>query len=132
MTPPASVVDFRRRLLAADALLTCSPEYAHGVPGALKNALDWLVSVPELPFKSVGLLNASPRSVHAQASLLETLRTMSLRVVPGATIALPVAGRGLDAPCIAADEQLAGALRSALEALVAAAAEPPQGGPSAS
>ena len=121
MVPPPDVAAFRRLVLEADALLICSPEYAHGVPGALKNALDWLVSVPELPFKPVGLLNASPRSVHAQASLAETLRTMSLTLVDGASIPLAVAGRGLDAGAMAADAELAASLRAALAALVAAA-----------
>ena len=73
--PPPRIRDFRRRIRRADALLICSPEYAHGVPGALKNALDWLVSTPDVVYKPVGLLNASPRSTHAQASLAETLRT---------------------------------------------------------
>ena len=42
-TEPPSVPDFRARLQAADGVLICSPEYAHGVPGVLKNALDWVV-----------------------------------------------------------------------------------------
>jgi chromate reductase len=42
--PPDPVRDLRARIAAADALLICSPEYAHGVPGSLKNALDWMVS----------------------------------------------------------------------------------------
>jgi NAD(P)H-dependent FMN reductase len=121
MTPPPAVADFRSAVLAADALLVCSPEYAHGVPGALKNALDWLVSVPELPGRPVGLLNAAPRSRHAQASLAETLRTMSLTVVPEEPVAVPVSGRALEPEEIAADEELARALRDALRALVAAA-----------
>ncbi len=119
MSPPPAVAAFRQRVLAADALLICSPEYAHGVPGALKNALDWLVSVPELVYKPVGLLNASPRSTHAQASLAETLRTMSLTLVPDACVPVPVAGRSLDAAAIAGDAVLATALRGALAALVA-------------
>jgi len=35
-------MDFRIRLQAADGVLISSPEYAHGVPGAMKNALDWV------------------------------------------------------------------------------------------
>ncbi len=42
---PAEVQALRDLLASADALLVCSPEYAHGVPGAFKNALDWLVGV---------------------------------------------------------------------------------------
>jgi len=120
-TPPPRVRSFRRRIRGADALLICSPEYAHGVPGALKNALDWLVSVPDVLYKPVGLLNASPRASHAQASLAETLRTMSMSVIPGASIAVPVIGRSLSAAAIAQDEELAAALRDALAALVSAA-----------
>ncbi len=79
---PPPVADLRSRAIAADAWVISSPEYAHGVPGSLKNALDWLVSCPELPGKPVLLLNASAAGGNfAQAALVETLRTMSLRVL---------------------------------------------------
>ena len=120
--PPPRVHELRAQVAAADGLLICSPEYAHGVPGALKNALDWLVSGPEVVHKPIGLLNASPRSTHAEASLAETLRTMSAVLVSGASVRLPLAGRQLDAAAIAADPALAALLRSSLEALVAEAA----------
>lgn len=77
-TPPPAVGDLRSRLLASDGVLISSPEYAHGVPGTLKNALDWLVRSGELYEKPVALVNTSPRSTHAHASLLETLNTMSV------------------------------------------------------
>ena len=41
MAPPASVIEFRRRILAADAILFATPEYNYSVPGGLKNAIDW-------------------------------------------------------------------------------------------
>ena len=82
MTAPPPVAKLRARCLAADAIVICSHEYAHGIPGALKNALDWLVSVPDLVGKPIALLNASPTSGnHAQAQLVEVLTTMSMRVV---------------------------------------------------
>src|SRR5690349_783719 len=43
----APVADWRTRLRAADGVLISSPEYAHGVPGSLKNALDWVVGSGE-------------------------------------------------------------------------------------
>jgi chromate reductase len=119
---PETVRDFRAQIGAADALLISSPEYAHGVPGSLKNALDWLVSSSEMVFKPIGLLNVSPRSTYANASLAETLRTMSTVLVEGASIELPLSGRGMDAAGIARDAALAAALRSAVDALVLAAA----------
>jgi chromate reductase len=120
-TMPASVRAFRDQIRAADGLLICSPEYAHGVPGSLKNALDWLVSAPELVFKPIGLLNVSPRSTYATAQLRETLLTMSTELVEGASVELPLAGRRLDADGIAADPELARKLRGALETLAGAA-----------
>lgn len=40
---PDSVVHFKRCIEASDGILISSPEYARGVPGGLKNAIDWLV-----------------------------------------------------------------------------------------
>ena len=39
----APVIDWRTHLQATDGVIFCTPEYAHGVPGVLKNALDWIV-----------------------------------------------------------------------------------------
>src|SRR5262245_8570399 len=62
---PPAVVDLREQLRAADGVVISSPEYAHGVPGAMKNALDWLVGSGELVDKPVALWNASPSSTYA-------------------------------------------------------------------
>jgi NAD(P)H-dependent FMN reductase len=81
--PPPAVARLRERVRACDGLVICSPEYAHGIPGVLKNALDWLVSFPDFEGKRVLLLNASAAGgMHAQAQLAEVLRTMSARVLP--------------------------------------------------
>ena len=114
---PDTVVDLRAHVAAADAVLISSPEYAHGVPGSLKNALDWLVSGPEMPGKPVGVLTASALALHAPPSLVETLRTMSAFVVEDAVRVVPLGGRRLDADGILRDPQLAGIVRDALEAL---------------
>jgi NAD(P)H-dependent FMN reductase len=53
---PPAVQAFRERIGAADGLLICSPEYARGVAGVLKNALDWLVSSLEFPDKPVATI----------------------------------------------------------------------------
>ena len=116
-TLPQPVQDFRAQIGAADAVLICSPEYAHGVPGSLKNALDWLVSSSEMLFKPIGLLNISPRSTHAHASLAETLRTMSTVIVEDASIELPLSGSRLDADAIAARSEFVEPLRAAITAL---------------
>lgn len=111
-----AVARFRAQLNACGGVLICSPEYAHGVPGVLKNALDWVVGSGEFMNKPVALLNTSPRSIHAQAALREILTTMDARVVPEASIPIALAGRKLDAAGIVADPELSGALRTALAA----------------
>ncbi|MER8525898.1 NADPH-dependent FMN reductase [Mesorhizobium sp. M0814] len=56
---------------AADGVIVSCPEYAHGVPGGLKNALDWLVSRDAAVGKPATLVHASPRSLFARAALAE-------------------------------------------------------------
>jgi chromate reductase, NAD(P)H dehydrogenase (quinone) len=117
---PAPVADFRERLRAADAVMISSPEYAHGVPGVLKNALDWVVGSGEFIDKPVALINASPRATLAQASLASTLTVMTARIVAEASVTIPMLGKSLDAAGVVADPELSVALRSAIEALVLA------------
>ena len=117
---PRPVVKFREQLRASDGVLISSPEYAHGVPGSLKNALDWLVGSGELVGKPVALINASSRSVYAQSQLTETLTTMSWKFVKDASITVLLPSRQITADAIAADAELAAALRGAITAFVRA------------
>ena len=72
--PPKNVVDFRRELKEADGILICTPEYAMGVPGTLKNAIDWTVSSCEFSHKPVALITASSVGEKGHLSLIETLK----------------------------------------------------------
>ena len=56
------VSEFHSQLRISDGILFSTPEYAHGIPGVLKNALDWVVSSGELYDKPVALFGASSRS----------------------------------------------------------------------
>jgi NAD(P)H-dependent FMN reductase/catechol 2,3-dioxygenase-like lactoylglutathione lyase family enzyme len=117
---PAPVRRFRDALASCDAVLISSPEYAHGVSGVLKNALDWIVGTGELIDKPVALLNASARATHAHAALRETLITMSARVIDEASPVIPLDGKTRDAARIASDANLSAVLADALAALVRA------------
>lgn len=92
---PAPVTALHSAMTASDAVLIASPEYAHGVTGVLKNALDWLVSFEGFIDKRVAIFNASPRSLYADASLREILTTMSADIVTQACLALPLRGLNL-------------------------------------
>ena len=87
LTPPASVLEFKRRILAADAILFATPEYNYSVPGALKNAIDW-ASRPRgesaWQGKPAALLGASPGylgSARAQCHLRQILSALDMPVV---------------------------------------------------
>lgn len=60
---PDAVADLRNAVRASDGLLIATPEYNHGVPGVLKNAIDWLSRPPRasaLNGKPAALMGASP------------------------------------------------------------------------
>jgi chromate reductase len=95
---PGIAADLRRKVAAANGLVIACPEYAHGIPGAFKNALDWLVGMPDFPGKPVMLINTAPRASHAQAALCEVLTTMSARLVPQADVTIELRSKEIAAP----------------------------------
>ncbi|RQP24454.1 NADPH-dependent FMN reductase [Piscinibacter terrae] len=126
--PPPSVMDLRRRVSEADALVIASPEYAHGITGPMKNALDWLVGHGPFAGKPVAVLNASPRAHHADDALREVLRTMAAVIVEPASITIPLLAAKLDEDGMVNTPWSAAAIRESLEALRAAST--PDGLPS--
>ncbi|MBD1874924.1 NAD(P)H-dependent oxidoreductase [Nodosilinea sp. FACHB-131] len=109
-----SVAGLRAQVRGADGIIISTPEYAHGVPGVLKNALDWLVSGEEFIGKPVALFNASPRATHAQASLIEIVTTMAGRIVPEACVTVSLLGKNLDAAGILAEPEISSELSAAI------------------
>ena len=101
---------------AADGLLISTPEYAHGLPGAFKNGLDWLVSDPAMLGKPVAIWRVSARGEHAHASLVEILTTMTMQLVTEAAVTLPLLEAPLDTATLVGMPALSGSLREALAA----------------
>lgn len=95
-TPPI-VEKFATKISRADGLIVSCPEYAHGIPGGFKNALDWLVSRDEIPFKPLMFAHASHRGDLVLEQLTDVLQTMSLRIVSEAFLRLPIAGKSDEA-----------------------------------
>jgi NAD(P)H-dependent FMN reductase len=94
---PPQVLDLRNQLRESHGVLFATPEYAHGMPGVLKNALDWLVGSGELAGKPVAVLSASPNSsggIRAQVALIQTLVVMDAVFVDA--LAVPFARKKLD------------------------------------
>jgi chromate reductase len=99
---PASVVAFKAALARADALLVATPEYNHGVPGVLKNAIDWAsrprVTSP-LRDKSVAIMGASPgqgSTARAQAQLRDAFVFTGACVMPQPELLVGAAGSHFD------------------------------------
>jgi chromate reductase, NAD(P)H dehydrogenase (quinone) len=81
-----AVDNFRKRIAGSDGILICTPEYAFGVSGVLKNALDWTVASGDFYGKKTALITASSSGEKAHASLLQTLGALSADMVPEATL----------------------------------------------
>ena len=121
---PSEVARLRTLVREAEALVVSSPEYAHGMPGSLKNALDWLVSSGELEGKPLALLVASPSGgQYAQASLTPTLEVMGAALV--AATAFTFTRKQIDDTGRLVDHAVAETLRTSLAALAASAAGAP-------
>jgi chromate reductase, NAD(P)H dehydrogenase (quinone) len=120
---PYEVISLRQQIQSSDGMIISIPEYAHGVPGSFKNALDWLVSSIEFPGKPVTLINTNPRANIAMNSLREILVTMSAQIIEPANLTLNLAGRSLDAAGIIADDELSASLSRAIALFAAAIVE---------
>jgi chromate reductase len=121
--PPGSVGRLRGLLRAAAGVLICTPEYAFGVPGTLKNALDWTVSSGDFDGKPVAALSASPLYTggeKAHASLLLTLTALGATVPDGGTLIIPGVKNKLAPDGEVTDPATAQALLSVLDALARA------------
>ena len=118
---PDAVDRLKAAIAEADAVLIATPEYNASIPGALKNALDWVSRpLPESPIraKPVAVIGASTSAfgaVWAQRELKKVLGVMGARVLD---VELPVAkaDRALAEP----DAELRAALAGVADELVAA------------
>ena len=116
---PQAVREFRDAVARADALLIASPEYAHGISGVMKNALDWLVSCEDFVGKRVAVVNTSPRAHHADEALCEVLRTMSATLVSDASVAIPLLAHCVSEAQMVGTPEIAAQIRAVLVSLQA-------------
>jgi NAD(P)H-dependent FMN reductase len=126
---PAPVARLRALLQAADAVVLSTPEYAFGLPGVLKNALDWTVASGDFAGKPTAAISSSPSELggdKAHASLLLTLRAMQARLPTNGGLIVPFVRKKVHADGTIVDRETVAALRAMLielEALVADADE---------
>ena len=97
---PEGAKKFKERIAAAEALLICSPEYNHSIPGTLKNVVDWASRPPGNPFKGkvALLMGASPGpygAVRGVLALRQVLTALGVLILPG-TVQIIRAGEAFD------------------------------------
>ena len=103
-----SVLYFRKLLSQSDAVIISTPEYAFGVPGVLKNALDWVVSTGEFNEKPVAAISASPLTSggdKALESLLHTLTALGTLKDEHSSLSLPAVKKKINEAGKITDEE---------------------------
>ncbi len=116
--PPEEVIAFRNLAAKADGIIIACPEYARGIPGSFKNALDWLVGSETFFSKKFTLWNGSPRASEAQKSLRLVLETMSGVYVDQASLSVPLINKLVSGESIAATPELAAEIERAMQGFV--------------
>jgi NAD(P)H-dependent FMN reductase len=124
---PAAVQALKERVVAADAVLLATPEYNNGIPGVLKNAIDWLSRPPsDIPRvfggRPVAVLGASPGgfgTILAQNAWLPVLRTLGTRPWFGGRLLVSRAGQVFNESGEMVDEKMKAQLQGFLQGFVA-------------
>lgn len=122
---PAGVAAFKQAIGDADAVLIATPEYNHGVPGVMKNAIDWASRPPRgaaLDRKPVGIIGASPGqtgSARGQSQLRQAFEFTNSYCMPQPELLVFRAHEKFDEAGNLTDEATAKYLRRFLEAFLA-------------
>ncbi|MBZ4034379.1 NAD(P)H-dependent oxidoreductase [Flavobacterium sp. 17A] len=77
--PPKEIISFRNKIINADGVVVCTPEYVFSLPGSLKNALEWLVSTTIFSGKETGLVTASASGEKGHEQLLLIMKTLEAK-----------------------------------------------------
>ncbi len=94
---PAEVVELRGMIKRSNAMIISTPEYAHGIPGSLKNALDWMVSTTVLENKPMAVIFGSASEGNfAKDALVEVLKTVSARIMPETLVQISASQEKVD------------------------------------
>jgi len=96
---PDSVCSLISMMRKSDGVIISTPEYAHGVPGALKNTLDWLVSSDALILKPIVVTSVSTSGlggVRSHSPLVLILSAMNTNVVVEGSMNIPYAQSKFD------------------------------------
>ena len=115
---PSPVSDLRKQLSRADGIIICTPEYAFGVPGALKNALDWTVSSGSFSGKPTALITASTGGENAHEAMVKILGAIDAKLTPETTLLIQFVRSKMDSSGIIADPETLQKLQSLADSFI--------------
>ena len=122
--PPAKVVDLKRRIREADAILFVTPEYNYSVPGVLKNAIDW-ASRPygdsawnDKPAAIMGASIGNIATARAQYHLRQMFVFLNIHAINQPEVMIGNAASRFDAQGNLTDEPTKDHIRRLLQSLV--------------
>lgn len=84
--PPEAIVQFRKNIEEADAVIICTPEYVFSIPAGLKNAIEWCVSTIIFSNKPVGLITASASGIKGHEELQLIMKTIVAKFTTETTL----------------------------------------------
>jgi chromate reductase len=117
---PIAVNLFRQAIADADGVVICTPEYAYGVPGALKNALDWTVSSGSLTGKPLALITAATGGENTHAAFQLIFGALSTNVIRDAVLLISFIRSKMDANGNVKDADTLNSLNAAFDAFLKA------------
>ncbi|MCW3110931.1 MAG: NADPH-dependent reductase [Segetibacter sp.] len=112
------ILDFRQQLNKADGIIICTPEYAHGVPGTLKNAIDWTISSSQFPHKPTLLITASTGGHYGHKALMETLKAIEAKNIDQHQMVIPFAKTKISADNKITDEKTLADVKALVTAFI--------------
>ena len=117
-TLPPAVSNLRKQLSQADGIVICTPEYAFGVPGALKNALDWTVSSGSFSGKPTAIITASTGGENAHEAMIKILGAIDAKLAPETTLLIQSVKSKIDVEGKVTDPDTDQNLRELFEAFI--------------
>jgi len=114
--PPKAVADLRLKIQQAQGIIISTPEYAMGLPGSLKNLLDWTVSSASFSQKPVLALVASTQGEKAYQSIIDILTVIEAKL---SAQLIPYAKSKINAEAVITNSETLAALKSTVTSFVA-------------
>lgn len=114
--PLQAVEALRSAIKKADGIIISTPEYAMGLPGSLKNLLDWTVSSASFSGKPILALVASTQGEKAYQSIIDILTVIEARISP---LLIPFAKAKVNNEGAITDKETLAALKSTVDSFVA-------------